>query len=41
MGTMAGDDTIMIVLKEGYTKDTLLNTFKIKIPELELEQPGT
>lgn len=35
LGTIAGDDTIFVVLREGMTKDDLLEDFRKKIPELE------
>lgn len=33
LGTVAGDDTIFVVLREGCTKEDLLESFKEKIPE--------
>ncbi|MCF0237854.1 MAG: arginine repressor [Sphaerochaetaceae bacterium] len=35
LGTVAGDDTIFIILREGMTKEDLLESFKEKIPEIE------
>ena len=35
LGTLAGDDTVIIVLREGVTKEDLLESFKSRIPELE------
>lgn len=35
LGTIAGDDTIFIVLREGMTKDDLLEDFRTRIPEIE------
>lgn len=35
LGTIAGDDTIFIVLKEGSTKEDLLQSFKEKIPDIK------
>lgn len=35
LGTVAGDDTIFVVLREGCTKEDLLESFKEKIPELK------
>lgn len=35
LGSVAGDDTIFIVLREGVTKEDLLNTFRERIPEVE------
>lgn len=34
LGTVAGDDTIFVVLREGCTKEDLLESFKSKIPML-------
>lgn len=34
LGTIAGDDTIFIILRENSTKEDLLNEFRIKIPEI-------
>ncbi|WP_028973813.1 arginine repressor [Spirochaeta cellobiosiphila] len=36
IGTIAGDDTIMIIIREGFTQDDFLDSLKSKIPELEL-----
>lgn len=36
LGTMAGDDTIMIVLREGFTGKELNYTIRERIPELEI-----
>ena len=35
LGSIAGDDTIFIVLREGMTKDDLLEDFRVRIPEIE------
>lgn len=35
LGTIAGDDTIMIVLQEGVTKNSFIETLTNKVPELE------
>ena len=35
LGTLAGDDTIFVILREGMTKEDLQNSFKEKIPEVE------
>lgn len=35
LGTLAGDDTIFLVLREGMTKEDLLESFKTRIPEIE------
>lgn len=35
LGTIAGDDTIFVVLREGMTKDDLLEDFRKKIPEID------
>lgn len=35
LGTLAGDDTVLIVLREGVTKEDLLESFKARIPETE------
>lgn len=35
LGTLAGDDTVLIVLREGVTKEDLLESFKSRIPETE------
>lgn len=34
LGTVAGDDTIFIILREGMTKEDLLDSFKTRIPEV-------
>ena len=34
LGTVAGDDTIFIILREGMTKEELLESFKTRIPEV-------
>ncbi len=34
LGTLAGDDTIFLILREGMTKEDLLESFKIRIPEI-------
>lgn len=36
LGTVAGDDTILLVLKESYTKQDFLAVFREKLPELEI-----
>ncbi len=35
LGTIAGDDTVLVVLKEGITGAVALQKFREKIPELE------
>lgn len=35
LGTVAGDDTIFVVLREGMSKEDLLESFKVRIPERE------
>lgn len=35
LGTLAGDDTIFLILREGATKEDLLETFQRRIPEVE------
>ena len=35
LGTLAGDDTIMVILREGMTKEDLQESFKTRIPEIE------
>ncbi|MGI6466083.1 MAG: arginine repressor [Sphaerochaetaceae bacterium] len=35
LGTLAGDDTIFVILREGMTKEDLLESFKVRIPEIE------
>lgn len=35
LGTLAGDDTIFVILREGMTKEDLLESFKDRIPELD------
>ncbi len=35
LGTLAGDDTIFVILREGMTKEDLLESFKTRIPEIE------
>ena len=34
LGTIAGDDTIFLLLREGMTKEDLLEDFRSKIPEV-------
>lgn len=34
LGTVAGDDTIFVILREGMTKEDLLESFKTRIPEV-------
>ena len=35
LGTLAGDDTIMVILREGMTKEDLQESFKTRIPEID------
>ncbi|HDQ15114.1 MAG TPA: arginine repressor [Sediminispirochaeta sp.] len=35
LGTVAGDDTIFVILREGMTKEDLITSFREKIPEIE------
>lgn len=35
LGTIAGDDTIFLLLREGMTKEDLLEDFRTKIPEVQ------
>ena len=35
LGTLAGDDTIIVILREGMTKEDLQESFKSRIPEVE------
>ncbi|MFA5698872.1 MAG: ArgR family transcriptional regulator [Sphaerochaeta sp.] len=35
LGTLAGDDTIFVILREGMTKEDLLESFKTRIPDIE------
>ena len=35
LGTIAGDDTIFIVLREGSTKEDLIASFKERIPDIK------
>lgn len=35
LGTLAGDDTIFLILREGMTKEDLLEDFRARIPEIE------
>jgi len=35
LGTVAGDDTIFIILREGMTKEDLTASFRQKIPEVD------
>ena len=37
LGTLAGDDTIFVILREGMTKEDLLESFKVRIPEIETQ----
>lgn len=37
IGTIAGDDAILIVLKEGDTRETVTEALKSRIPDLEYE----
>lgn len=34
LGTVAGDDTIFVILREGMTKEDLQESFKVRIPEI-------
>lgn len=34
LGTVAGDDTVIFVIKEGVTKDMLKDVFRVKFPSL-------
>lgn len=35
LGTVAGDDTIFVILREGMTKEDLTESFKTRIPEID------
>lgn len=35
LGTVAGDDTIFVILREGMTKEDLTTSFQAKIPEVD------
>ena len=35
LGTVAGDDTIFVILREGMTKEDLLDSFNARIPEIK------
>lgn len=35
LGTVAGDDTIFVILREGMTKEDLITSFQQKIPEID------
>jgi transcriptional regulator of arginine metabolism len=35
LGTIAGDDTVMLVLREGVTVEAFLGKFREKVPDLE------
>jgi transcriptional regulator of arginine metabolism len=35
LGTVAGDDTIFVILREGMTKEDLITSFRNRIPEVE------
>lgn len=35
LGTVAGDDTIFVILREGMTKEDLIESFRKRIPEVE------
>ena len=35
MGTLAGDDTVLVVLREGYTADQTLSALRQVIPEID------
>ena len=36
LGTMAGDDTILLVIREGYSGEEVFTSFREKLPQLEL-----
>ena len=35
LGSIAGDDTIFLILREGMTKEDLLESFQTRIPEID------
>lgn len=35
LGSLAGDDTIFVILREGMTKEDLLESFQTRIPDIE------
>ena len=35
LGSLAGDDTIFVILREGMTKEDLLESFQTRIPEIQ------
>lgn len=35
LGTLAGDDTIFVILREGMTKEDLQDSFKNRIPDIQ------
>ena len=35
LGSVAGDDTIFVILREGMTKEDLITSFRKRIPEVE------
>ncbi len=35
LGTLAGDDTIFVILREGMTKEDLQESFKSRIPDIQ------
>ncbi len=35
LGTVAGDDTIFVILRDGMTKEDLIESFRKRIPEVE------
>ena len=35
LGTLAGDDTIFVILREGMSKEDLQESFKTRIPDIE------
>jgi transcriptional regulator of arginine metabolism len=36
LGTMAGDDTILLVIREGYSGEKFFASFRERVPQLEL-----
>jgi transcriptional regulator of arginine metabolism len=40
LGTLAGDDTIFLVLREGASKEELLESFQKRIPEERITEAG-
>ena len=39
LGSLAGDDTIFVILREGMTKEDLLESFQTRIPDLQDQDP--